>query len=147
MYGLKQAPRAWYSRLSSKLLQYGFVASKADTSLVFFSREGVTIFLLVYVDDIIVASSSPTTVDALLRRLRGDFALKDLEDLHYFLGIEVQRVKDGILLSQEKYASEILARVGMKTCKGVKTPLPISEKLSIHDGDPLDSMQLQDTAA
>jgi len=58
IYGLKQAPRAWYSRLSEKLIKLGFQASKADTSLFFYDKEGVTIFLLVYVDDIIVASSS-----------------------------------------------------------------------------------------
>jgi histone deacetylase 1/2 len=54
LYGLKQAPRAWYSRLSSKLCDLGFVPSKTDTSLFLFNKAGVTIFLLIYVDDIIV---------------------------------------------------------------------------------------------
>jgi histone deacetylase 1/2 len=58
LYGLKQAPRAWYSRLSEWLIQLGFKASKADTSLFFFSKGGITMFVLVYVDDIIVASST-----------------------------------------------------------------------------------------
>lgn len=53
LYGLKQAPRAWYSRLSTKLQQLGFHASKADTSLFFFRQGDVTIYFLVYVDDII----------------------------------------------------------------------------------------------
>jgi histone deacetylase 1/2 len=48
-------------------------------------------YLLVYVDDIIVVSSSPTATDALLKRLERDFAIKDLGDLHYFLGTEVKR--------------------------------------------------------
>jgi len=52
LYGLKQAPRAWYSRLSDKLIQLGFQASKADTSLFYFSKGGITMFILVYVDDI-----------------------------------------------------------------------------------------------
>ena len=58
LYGLKQSPRAWYSRLSGKLQQLGFHASKADTSLFFYNKGKITIYLLVYVDDIIVASSS-----------------------------------------------------------------------------------------
>ena len=58
LYGLKQAPRAWYSRLSGKLQQLSFHASKADTSLFFYNKGKITIYLLVYVDDIIVASSS-----------------------------------------------------------------------------------------
>lgn len=137
IYGLKQAPRAWYSRLSDKLLQLGFQASKGDTSLFFYIKEGITIFLLVYVDDIIVASSSQDVVSALLKDLKIDFALKDLGPLHYFLGIEVQKVDNGIHLSQRKYASDVLSRVGMINCKPTTTPLSTSEKLSLHNGEPL----------
>jgi histone deacetylase 1/2 len=55
--GLKQAPRAWYARLSSKLLSLGFHASKAYTSLFYFNKSGVTVFVLIY-DDIIVTSNN-----------------------------------------------------------------------------------------
>jgi hypothetical protein len=58
LYGLKQAPRAWYSKLSVKLVRLGFKISEADTSLFIYNKSGVTIFLLVYVDDIIITSSS-----------------------------------------------------------------------------------------
>ena len=64
LYGLKHAPRAWYSRLSSKLHSLGFSASKADTSLFFYNKGGVSIFMLIYVDDIVVASSSEKAVAA-----------------------------------------------------------------------------------
>jgi histone deacetylase 1/2 len=69
LYGLKQAPRAWYSRLSAKLQALGFKSSKADTSLFFYSKGDVTIFLLIYADDIIVASSTPNATAALLQDL------------------------------------------------------------------------------
>jgi hypothetical protein len=92
-------------------------------------------FLLVYVDDIIVASSSSTAVAALLRDLKDDFALKDLEPLRYFLGIEVKQIADGIHLSQAKYTANILARVGMVSCKGVTTPLLVNTKLSTVKGE------------
>jgi len=91
-------------------------------------------FILVYVDDIIVASSTEKATAALLQDLREEFALKDLGDLHYFLGIEVSKVRDGIVLSQGKYANELLQRAGMTQCKPVSTPLSTSEKLSLHDG-------------
>ena len=64
LYGLKQAPRAWYSRLSAKLQQHGFKPSKADVSLFYLNKGGVTMFLLIYVDDIIVASSSSEATTA-----------------------------------------------------------------------------------
>jgi hypothetical protein len=67
LYGLKQAPRAWYSRLSTKLQSLEFQPSKADTSLFFFNKGGVTIFILIYVDNIIVASSTPIATQALLQ--------------------------------------------------------------------------------
>lgn len=70
LYGLKQAPRAWYARVSSKLYDLGFKASKSDTYLFIYSKGGVTIFMLIYVDDIIVTSSSSKAVTALLMDLR-----------------------------------------------------------------------------
>jgi len=72
-------------------------------------------------------------VDALLRDLE-DFAIKDLRNLHYFLGIQVQRKKGELLLTQERYASDILKRVNMQLCKPVKTPLNTTEKLSVTSG-------------
>jgi histone deacetylase 1/2 len=137
LYGLKQAPRAWYSRLSAKLIKLGFQASKADTSLFFYSKGDVTIFILVYVDDIIVASSTEKATVALLQDLKEEFALKDLGELHYFLGIEVNKVHDGIILTQEKYATDLLKKVNMAECKPVTTPMSSSEKLSLYEGTPL----------
>jgi hypothetical protein len=134
LYGLKQAPRAWYSRLSSKLIELGFRSSKSDTSLFIYSKNGVTIFMLIYVDDIIVTSSSPDAVTALLKDLRTDFALKDLRELSYFLGIEVSPRQGGVVLSQGKYASDLLNKVGMIKCKISPTPLSATEKLSREDG-------------
>jgi hypothetical protein len=128
LYGLKQAPRAWYSRLSTKLIALGFRASRSDTSLFIYQKRGVSIYMLIYVDDIIVTASSQEDVAALLRDLKKEFALKDLGDLHYFLGIEVKRSKEGIVLSQIKYARDILSRVGMSNCKPSSTPLPATKK-------------------
>jgi histone deacetylase 1/2 len=93
--------------------------------------------MLIYVDDIIVASSSQAATDALLKDLSQEFALKDLGDLSFFLGVEVQKIDNGIVLSQSKYARDILERVGMLNCTGMPTPLSSSEKITAHQGDPL----------
>jgi histone deacetylase 1/2 len=137
LYGLKQAPRAWYSRLSSRLLALGFVPSKADTSLFLLRKPGVTMLLLIYVDDIIVASSSDLATKNLLLQLNTQFAIKDLGDLHYFLGIEVQTRPTGLLLTQSKYASDLIRKVGLQHCSTCPTPLSTADKLSLQDGDPL----------
>jgi histone deacetylase 1/2 len=65
LYGLKQAPRAWYSRFASHLLSLGFLNAKADTSLFIYRHGTETVYLLLYVDDIILTASSP----ALFRRI------------------------------------------------------------------------------
>jgi hypothetical protein len=137
LYRLKQAPRAWYSRLSTKLQSLGFKPSKADVSLFYFRNGRVTMFLLIYVDDIIVASSSQEATAALLWKLLSEFALKDLGDLHYFLGIEVKRIQQGIVLSQGKYTSDLLKKVGMVDYKPVNTPLSASENFLAYEGEQL----------
>jgi hypothetical protein len=99
LYGLKQAPRAWYSRLNSKLSSLGFIPSKTDTSLFLYNRSCIIIYVLIYVDDIIVTSSSDLAITVLLRDLNENFAIKDLGDLHYFLGIEVKKVQNRWILT------------------------------------------------
>jgi histone deacetylase 1/2 len=137
LYGLKQAPRAWYSRLSTELQVFGFRPSQADTSLFLYDKSGIIIFVLIYVDDIIVTSSSDSAVSALLKDLNVPFAIKDLGPLHFFLGIEVKHTSDGLLLTQEKYTNDLMSKVGMVGCKAAPTPLSSSEPLSLHEGTPL----------
>jgi histone deacetylase 1/2 len=84
-----------------------------------------------------VTSSSNNAIGALLHDPRHDFALKDLGPLHFFLGIEVKQTHDGLRLTQEKYAADILTKVGMIHCTSSPTPLSSSESLSLVQGDPL----------
>ncbi|KAK1610470.1 hypothetical protein QYE76_034143 [Lolium multiflorum] len=137
LYGLKQAPRAWHARLGSVLRAHGFVASTTDTSLFLLRRPEVTMYLLVYVDDIILISSSDAAADRLASNLSGDFAVKDLGALHYFLGLEVARSSAGLTLTQQKYSMDLLRRAGMLQCKHAITPMSASDRLSAFDGDPL----------
>ncbi|KAK1601808.1 hypothetical protein QYE76_048279 [Lolium multiflorum] len=138
LYGLKQAPRAWHARLSSVLGSLGFSPSVTDTSLFVLRRSDITVYLLVYVDDIIVLGSTAVAIPKLISQLRSEFSVKDLGILHYFLGIEVSSPSSGsLLLRQRKYALELLARAGMLKCTPVTTPMASSERLCSTDGDPL----------
>lgn len=85
IYGLKQALRAWHTWLSSILHTLGFHSSTAGTSLFIYRCPKVTVYLLVYVDDIIAVSSSPSAPDKLIIDLRSEFAVKDLGSLHFSL--------------------------------------------------------------
>ncbi|CAH9123810.1 unnamed protein product [Cuscuta epithymum] len=137
LYGLKQAPRAWYQELKNFLLQLGFINSKADTSLFVYHHANHIIYILVYVDDIVITGSSTAFVEDLIVNLGRRFSLKDLGALSFFLGIEVISHPHGILLSQRRYILDLLSRTKMTSCNGVTTPLASTSKLSINSGKPL----------
>lgn len=125
LYGLRQAPRAWYSTFSTFLISSGFVNSKTDSSLFIYSKGSVVTLVLVYVDDIIITGSSDEFITDFISLLGSQFAMKDLGSLNFFLGIEVQYVKSGLILSQTKYAQELLQKAGMFECKSSSTPASV----------------------
>lgn len=124
LYGLRQAPRAWFSVFSSYLLSLGFQGSKADTSLFILHKGSAVTLILVYVDDVIITGSDSLFISELVKQLSLKFLMKDLGNLHYFLGIEVTPTPGGLFLSQSKYATEVLAKAGMTDCKAVLPLLP-----------------------
>jgi hypothetical protein len=85
-------------------------------------------------DDIAIVSSSSKATQCLLQQLSASFPVKDLGPLNYFLGIEVASNSGGMVLTQRKYAQDILRRVHMENCKPVTTPLCVTDKLSKHSG-------------
>ena len=133
LYGLKQAPCAWYSHFATHLLSLGFVEAKEDTSLFIYRRGTDTVYLLHYVDDIVLTASSVELLRCTIGALQQEFAMKDLGELHHFLGMEVQRCSAGLFLSQRQYMIDILNRVGMAGCKPVSTPVDCNLKLSVDD--------------
>jgi hypothetical protein len=113
LYGLKQAPRPWYSLFAAYLLSLGYVEAKSDTSLFVFRRGSDMIYLLLYVDDIVLTTSSASLLQRTIAALRSEFAMMDLGELHHFLGMHVQCHGSGLFLSQCQYMLEILDRTGM----------------------------------
>ncbi|GJZ45498.1 putative RNA-directed DNA polymerase [Tanacetum coccineum] len=133
LYGLKQAPRAWFESLSKALFDLGFKGSKTDPSLFIYSRGDTLLYILVYVDDIIVTGNNKGTIDNIICQLGSAFALKDLGPLNYFLGIEIVPHVSGILLSQKKYILELLQSVGLSNCNPVSSPMVTWSSLSLDD--------------
>jgi histone deacetylase 1/2 len=127
LYGLKQALRAWYTRLSDFLIFIGFSASKVDTCLFILSIGANNFYILVYVDDILLTGSNSAMLHRLIQLLSSEFKLRDLDVVHYFLGIKVQPITMGLMLRQHKYILDILTRAGMTSCKPVDTPISTSK--------------------
>jgi hypothetical protein len=137
IYGLKQAPRAWFHRLSSYLLDIGFTASLVDTSLFIFIAGNFKVFMLVYVDDIIITGTHPQLITHMIQLLQKEFPVKDLGSLNFFLGIQVTRSSAGLHLCQSKYVNDLLNRTKMTEAKPAKSPCPSGSQLSKLDGDSL----------
>jgi hypothetical protein len=137
IYGLKQVPRAWFLRLSQALLELGITSSAVYTSLFMFHQHLVHVFVLIYVDDILVSSNSPSIVSGLIHHLQWDFAVKDLGPLSYFLGIQATRLPHTLYLNQSKYITDLLYKTHMEGAKPGSTPCSTTGKLSRFDGDPL----------
>mgnify|MGYP001791907865 FL=1 len=136
IYGLKQAPRAWFNELKNYLLAYGFTSSLADPSLFILHHASHPIFLLVYVDDIVVTGPSPNKLSTFITSLATRFSIKDLGSLSYFLGIEVTPNKKGFLLSQSKYIHDLLDKFKMLDSKPSSTPMLVDPPLLQNTGTP-----------
>ena len=99
-----------------------------DSSLFIYHNSHTTIYLLLYVDDIIITGNDPPQIPHLITALSTAFELKDLGALSYFLGIQIVPTKFGLTLCQSKYAYDILDRFHMENAKPTKTPCCSSTK-------------------
>ena len=108
---------------SMHLLHLGFICNKADPSLFTLQTQKGKIFLLLYVDNIIVKGRNPPHVSELVLQLGKEFAMKDLGPLHYFLRIAMKYFEGGIHLYQSKYVVELLSKTEMTLAKVVATSL------------------------
>ena len=123
LYGLKQASKQWHTKLSTTIIEMGFVQSKSDYALFVHSKDSCFTALLICIDDILNTGNDAQCVADLKRLLDTKFGIKDLGALKYFLGLEVARSDKGISLNQRKYALEVLKDSGMLGCKPMKTPM------------------------
>ncbi|KAG8501711.1 hypothetical protein CXB51_004699 [Gossypium anomalum] len=109
LYGLRQAPHAWFHTLKHFLIdKLGFSASKADPSLFLRTSSDSQVFLMAYVDDIVLTGSSNAEIYSVVQQFHDRFALKYMGRLNFFITIEVKYTSQGLLLSQRKYVQELL---------------------------------------
>ncbi|XP_075110575.1 uncharacterized protein LOC142181558 [Nicotiana tabacum] len=99
LYDLKQASRQWNIKLTDALLVAGYKQSSYDHSLFTKQVGGEIVIILVYVDDLLITGSCKELIQEARTTLYNIFKVKDLEELRHFLGIEVMRSKNGILIN------------------------------------------------
>nr|KYP61339.1 hypothetical protein KK1_015826 [Cajanus cajan] len=137
LYGLKQSPQAWFGKFSHIVQSFGLKHSEVDHSVFYcHTSSGKCVNLIMYVDDIVITGNDSVKISQLKRHLVNHFETKDLGYLKYFLGIEVAQSKEGIVISQRKYALHILEETGMINCKLIDSPMDPNKKLVADHGEP-----------
>ncbi|CAI7932306.1 unnamed protein product [Closterium sp. NIES-54] len=135
IYGLKQAPRCSYARLVEALEALGFKVSGCDESLFMTEGEEEKVFLLVYVDDILLFSPSLERIKEVQGKLKETFQCKALGPVGYCLGLHVERdeVKGWLRLHQHKYLAAMGEKYGLEQGRSVKNPLPSGFQLHLDE--------------
>jgi hypothetical protein len=110
LYGLYQAPRAWNQKLDSTLLSMGFIRCPSDHAIYCKGKGKDRLVVGVYVDDLVITSSSNSLISKFKKQMAEVFKMSDLGLLSYYLGVEVKQGSNGIALSQGNYAKKILKR-------------------------------------
>ncbi|GJR59194.1 retrovirus-related pol polyprotein from transposon TNT 1-94 [Tanacetum coccineum] len=116
LHGLKQAPRAWYDKLSSFLTEHHFTKGIVDPTL-FTKRHGDDILLVqIYVDDIIFRSTKPVFAKIFEKLMKDNFKMSMIDEMKFFLGLQVHQSPRGIFICQSQYTMDILKKHGMENC-------------------------------
>ena len=130
LYGLKQAPRAWNTKLNAILREFKFQRCSKEPSLYRKDEKTGTLIVVVYVDDLLVTGTSTKQIFEFKREMATKFEMSDLGNLTYYLGIEVLQAREGIVLSQERYAMKILEETGMSVCNSTHIPMELNVSLA-----------------
>ncbi|GJT83242.1 putative ribonuclease H-like domain-containing protein [Tanacetum coccineum] len=129
LYGLHQALKAWYETLSTYLLENRFRRGTIDKTL-FIKKDKDDILLVhVYVDDIIFGSTKKSLCTEFESLMHKKFQMSSMGEFTFFLGLQVMQRSDGIFISQDKYATDILKKFDFATVKTTSTPIETNKAL------------------
>lgn len=124
------------NKLEEFMLQSGYTLVVSDSSLFVKVQGEKQAVILVYVDDLILTGDYHTYINQVKHNLSIRFHMKELGEMKHFLGLEVDRVSEGLFLCQEKYAKELLKKYAKKLLKNygmlewklVSTPVEFNVK-------------------
>ncbi|CAH9067875.1 unnamed protein product [Cuscuta epithymum] len=125
LYGLKQSPRQWNIKFDKCMISLKFQKSVCDHCLYFKNTSSVPVFLLLYVDDMLIISPSLNAIKDVQKCLCANFAMKDLGDAKRILGINIvrDRSKRTLTLNQISYIEKVLSKFNMLSASPVNVPM------------------------
>ncbi|KAL0409122.1 UNVERIFIED_CONTAM: Retrovirus-related Pol polyprotein from transposon TNT 1-94 [Sesamum radiatum] len=125
LYGLKQSPRQWNKKFDMFMQSLHFQRSAFDPCLYFKYYSDIPVFLVLYVDDMLIASSSISLIVELQNNLSKNFEMKDLGDAKKILGMSIDRNRktSTIFLNQMSYVKNVCEKFSMSKAKPTSVPL------------------------
>ncbi|KAL0266989.1 UNVERIFIED_CONTAM: hypothetical protein PYX00_009379 [Menopon gallinae] len=132
LYGLKQSGREWYKRINDYLVNKGGMNAEGDPCIYVFGTNENRVILLIYVDDILLASKSLEEMNEIKELLKREFEITDLGPINTILGINIKRDSDtgNMTLTQRNYIEELIKKFGMENAKEIGTPMELNVKVS-----------------
>ncbi|KAM1310784.1 hypothetical protein ACFX2H_007296 [Malus domestica] len=132
IYGPKQASRQWNKKFDQVMVASGFQENKLDECIYLKVLGAKVIFLVFYVDDILLASSDMSLLQSTKSMLTLNFDMKDLGEARFVLGIEIVRDRGmkSLGLSQRQYIDRVAKRFNMDKCSNGELPIGKGDKLS-----------------
>ncbi|KAL4011543.1 hypothetical protein IC575_028603 [Cucumis melo] len=130
LYGLKQAPRAWYECLTMYLGKKGYSKGETDKTL-FINKTNIDLIVAqIYVDDIIFGGFPKILVNNFIDIIKSEFEMSLVGELSYFLGLQIKQRSEGIFISQEKYAKNIVKKFCLDQSQDKRTPAATHAKIT-----------------
>lgn len=125
IYGLKESPRQWNKVFNDHILSLGFKQCKSDYCLYVNTSNKEIIYLLLYVDDLLIVSENLCLVNEVKSALLERFQMQDMGSISNFLGLDITRSNDELHISQSKYLGKLVQKFGLENCNPVKTPMEV----------------------
>jgi hypothetical protein len=131
IYGLKQAGRIWYQLLDGFLKENGFRRCHKEYCIYIQKDDSATTIIVVYVDDLTIASTNLERIVSIKKALSSRFEMKDLGEIAWLLKIKIQRDRANktMTLTQRKYIEDLVERYDMTDATPDLTPQVANEKL------------------
>ena len=131
LYGLRQAGRAWYKKIDTALHDLGLKPTMCDNCVYVLREASTTVYVLLYVDDLLLASDDLSRLQSIKNELSQRFKMKDLGEAHFILGLQIHRdrARRRLCVSQSQYVKSVLSRFSMEECKEACTPMSTDIKL------------------
>ena len=131
LYGLRESPKAWYETFDNFIQKQNFVRSKYDNCLYKYNTNNDSIYIMIFVDDLLICSKNPEKINEIKAKLMKQFIMKDLGKVKSYIGIDIDydENKGKMTLSQQKYIESLAVKYGLEKAKLYETPMETNLKL------------------